>query len=185
VLAADFTLSRDVATLAGVNVRGERPARASNRVAPTTLETGASERWRDGVGGQLPPTSAGDLDAIAGATPGVTLGPGGPSILGSGAESNLTTLNGLGLAAGSIPRAARTETRVTGATFDPTRGGFAGANIDVRLGPGDRFFQRRNAFVTLDAPGLQFTDAVGRAAGARNGGVQASVGADGELVGRR
>jgi hypothetical protein len=59
VLAADFTLSRDVATLAGVNVRGERPARASNRVAPTTLETGASERWRDGVGGQLPPTSAG------------------------------------------------------------------------------------------------------------------------------
>jgi hypothetical protein len=123
-----------------------------------------------------------DLGAIAGATPGVTLGPGGPSILGSGAESNLTTLNGLGLAAGSIPRAARTETRVTGATFDPTRGGFAGANIDVRLGPGDRFFQRRNAFVTLDAPGLQFTDAVGRAAGARNGGAQVSVGADGELV---
>jgi hypothetical protein len=182
VLAADFTLSREVATLAAVNVRGERPARASNRVSPTTLETGAAERWREGVEGQLSPTVAGDLNALAGTMPGVTLGANGPSILGSGGESNLTTLNGLGLAGASIPRAARTETRVTGATFDPTRGGFAGANIDVRLGPGDRFFQRRNGFVTLDAPQLQFTDAVGRAAGARSGGFRGSVGADGELV---
>ena len=49
----------------------------------------------------------------------------------------------------SIPRAARTETRVTGATFDATRGGFAGANVDVRLGPGNRSYQQRNAFFTL------------------------------------
>jgi hypothetical protein len=90
----------------------------------------------------------------------------------------------MALAAGAIPRAARTETRLTGATFDPTRGGFAGANLDVRLGPGDRFFQRRNAFVTLDPPALQATDAVGRSLGARSGGLRASLGADGELVRR-
>ncbi|GLC25615.1 carboxypeptidase-like regulatory domain-containing protein [Roseisolibacter agri] len=181
-LVADFALGRDLAMLAAVQIRGERPVRASNPIRPTTLETGAAEKWVDGVGGQLPPSVAGDLSALAGTIPGVTLTPSGPAILGSGAESNLTTLNGLALPGGSIPRAARTETRVTGATFDPTRGGFSGANIDVRLGPGDRFYQRRNGFLTLDAPQLQFTDAVGRASGAANGGFRGSLGADGELI---
>jgi hypothetical protein len=54
-LVADFTLGRDLATLAEVRVRGERPARASNRITPTQLETGASERWRDGVEGSSRP----------------------------------------------------------------------------------------------------------------------------------
>ena len=181
-LVADFTLGRDVATLAAVRVNERRPVRATNDVRPTAPETGASEQWSNGVEGQVPPTVAGDLGALAGTLPGVTLTPGGFSLLGAGPESNLTTLNGMALAAGAIPRAARTETRLTGATFDPTRGGFAGANLDVRLGPGDRFFQRRNGFVTLDAPQLQFTDAVGRASGAANGGFRGSLGADGELI---
>jgi hypothetical protein len=181
-LVADFALGRDLAMLAAVQIRGERPVRATNPIRPTTLETGAAEKWADGVEGQLPPTVAGDLNALAGTMPGVTLTPSGPTMLGAGVESNLTTLNGLALPGGSIPRAARTETRVTGATFDPTRGGFSGANVDVRLGPGDRFYQRRNGFLTLDAPQLQFTDAVGRASGVANGGFRGSLGADGELI---
>jgi hypothetical protein len=88
----------------------------------------------------------------------------------------------MGLAAGAIPRAAHTETRVTGATFDPTRGGFTGANIDVRLGAGDRNYQRRNAFLTLDPRFLQFTDATGRSLGAASGGARGSAGADGEII---
>jgi hypothetical protein len=90
----------------------------------------------------------------------------------------------MGMNASAIPRAARTETRVTGATFDPTRGGFAGANVDVRLGPGSRSFQRRNGFVTLDPQAWQFSDAIGRALGAPSGGIRASAGADGELIRR-
>ena len=152
--------------LAAVKVTAVKPERASNSVSPTQPEPGSAEKWSDGVIGQVSPTVAGDLNAIAGTMSNVTMGPNGASILGSGSESNLTTLNGMGLASGSIPRAARTETRVTGATFDPTRGGFAGANIDVRLGPGSRNYQRRNAFFTLDPPQLQFTDAV--SAGARD-----------------
>ena len=179
---ADFVLARDAAMLDAIKVTAEKPVRATNPIRPQTPETGASEKWQDGVSGQLPPTVAGDLNAVAGTMSNVTMGAAGPSILGSGAESNLNTLNGLGLAGGTIPRAARTETRVTGATFDPTRGGFAGANIDVRLGPGDRFYQRRNAFLAIDPPSLQFTDATGRSLGARTGGVRASLGADGELV---
>ncbi|MEP6733547.1 MAG: carboxypeptidase-like regulatory domain-containing protein [bacterium] len=179
---ADFSLTRDVALLAAQNVTADRAVRATNKAQPMIVEPGASEKWRDGVDGAIPPTLAGDLNAVAGTMSNVTMTGAGPSILGSGSESNLNTLNGMALAGGSIPRAARTETRVTGATFDPTRGGFAGANIDVRLGPGDRFYQRRNGFVTLDPQQFQFTDAIGRSLGARSGGFRGSVGADGEFI---
>jgi hypothetical protein len=180
-LVADFVLGRDLALLAAVKVTATQPVRATNRVSPYNPETGASEKWSDGVQGQLPPTVAGSVSAIAGTIPGVTLGPNGPAILGSGSESNLTTLNGSRWAR-LCSRAARTDTRVTGATFDPTRGGFSGANIDVRLGAGDRMYQQRNAFFTFDARSLQFTDAIGRATGAQVGSFRGSAGADGELV---
>ncbi|MEP6766624.1 MAG: carboxypeptidase-like regulatory domain-containing protein, partial [Gemmatimonadaceae bacterium] len=183
-LVADFTMARDMSMLAAVKVTAVKPVRASNRINASSPETGASEKWVDGVGGQLSPGNLGDLNALAGTIPGITMTPGGPSMLGALSSSNLTTLNGLALPGLTLPRAARTETRVTGATFDPTRGGFAGANIDVRLGPGDRFYQRRNSFFTLDAPPLQFTDAIGRASGVRNNSLRLSLGADGELIRR-
>jgi hypothetical protein len=129
-----------------------------------------------------PPSLAGDISALAATMPGITVGANGLSMLGASSESNLTTLNGMSMAGGSLPRAARTETHVTGATFDPTRGGFSGANIDVRLGAGSRSYQQRNIYFTGDIPGLQFTDAVGRSIGARTQSARASVGADGELI---
>jgi hypothetical protein len=181
-LLADFTLARNVATLATVKVSAQKPVRATNDINPAQLETGVSEKWQDGVNGQISPTVAGDLNAVAGTMSNVTMTPGGASILGSGPESNLNTLNGIGLSAGSIPRAARTETRVTGATFDPTRGGFAGANIDVRLGPGSREYMRRNGFVTLDPRQLQFPDPTTRSLGSIPAGYRVSFGADGELI---
>ncbi len=182
-LVADFALARDLTVLAAVKVTAVAPERASGAtVSPTDREPGASERWSEGVNGQLPPIVAGNLGAIAGTFSNVGVTSGGPSILGSGPESNLMTLNGMGLGAGSIPRAARTETRVTGATFDPTRGGFAGANIDTRLEPGSREFQQRRAFLSLDPRTLQFADASSRSLGALSGGFSASAGADGEIL---
>ncbi|HEY0997889.1 MAG TPA: carboxypeptidase-like regulatory domain-containing protein [Gemmatimonadaceae bacterium] len=182
VLTANFVLTPDVTRLAAVQVRSARPERAQNPVSPYQQESGSSERWAQGVSGQLSPTVAGDLGALAGTMPNVTLTPTGPTMLGAGIESNLTTLNGMALSANAIPRAARTETRVSGTTYDATRGGFAGANIDVRLGPGDRFYQRRNAFGTVDPRTLQLTDAAGRDLGALSGGFRTSLGADGELI---
>jgi len=117
-LTANFTLSTDVEMLAAMKTTAVRPVRGSNNVGPTSGEAGASEKWADGVQGQLPPTVAGDLTALAATVSGITMTGAGASILGSGASSNLTTLNGMGMASGTIPRAARTETRVTGATFD-------------------------------------------------------------------
>ena len=183
-LVADFKLARDLTLLAAVKVTAARPERASNTVRANDPEPGSNDRWNEGVNGQVSPSITGDLTATASTMSNVTMGAGGASILGSGSESNLTTLNGMGLAAGSIPRAANTETRVTGATFDATRGGFAGANIDVRLGPGSRRYQQRNAFITFDPPQLQFTDAVSRSLGTTSGGFRGSVGADGEIIRR-
>ncbi len=182
-LIADFILSRDLATLAAVKVTAEKPVRARNSVGKfNTPEPGANEAWSGGVNGQVAPGQAGDINAIAGTVPGVTMTAGGPSIMGAPSSSNLNTLNGMALPGGSLPRAARTETRVTGATFDPTRGGFSGANIDTRLSPGDRDYQQRNAYFTLDAPQLQATDAVGRSLGLLNQSFRGSIGADGELI---
>ena len=184
-LVADFTMGRDLAMLAAVKVTAAKPVRPSTTIAsPYLAETGASEQWANGVAGRVSVNAAGDLGAMAGTIPGVTLTAGGPTMLGAGVGSNLTTLNGMAIPGGSLPRAARTEMRVTGATFDPTRGGFAGANIDVRLGAGSRDFQNRNAFLTLNAPQLQLTDNVGRSLGLVNGGFRGSFGADGEAITR-
>lgn len=182
-LVADFTLGRDVATLAAVQVNANRPVRAQAQVAdPYQREVGAAETYDQGVAGRISPNAAGNLNTIAGTIPGVTMTPSGPSMLGASPSSNLTTLNGMALPGGSLPRAARADVRVSGATFDATRGGFAGANIDVRLGAGDRNYQNRNSYLTLNAPQLQVTDAVGRSLGITNGGFRASVGADGEAI---
>ena len=183
-LVANFTLARDMSMLSAVKVTAARPERANNQARPTEPEPGSNDRWNEGVSGQVSPSVAGDLSATAGTLSNVTMGPGGPSILGAGNESNLVTLNGMGFASQKIPRAARSETRVTGATFDATRGGFTGANIDVRLGPGSRQYQRRNGFITFDPPQLQYTDAVSRQLGTTSGGFRGSLGADGELIRR-
>jgi hypothetical protein len=184
-LVADFTMGRDLAILAAVNVRAKRALRAEAEVAsPYEREVGATETYSQGVEGRVSPNAAGNLNTIAGTIPGITMTPGGPALLGSPSTSNLTTLNGMALPGGSLPRAAKADVRVSGATFDATRGGFAGANIDVRLGAGDRNYQNRNAYLTLNAPQLQVTDAVGRSLGLTNGGFRASAGADGELMRR-
>src|SRR5450830_1557886 len=182
-LTADFVLAHDAATLATVKVTAEKPERAQNDVSPYSTEVGgAAEKWKDGVNGQLNPAMVGDLAAIAATMPGITVGPNGISMLGAGSESNLNTLNGMAMPGGVVPRAARVQTRVTGATFDATRGGFSGANIDVQFAAGNRNYQTRNAYATWDARSLQFTDAVGRALGVPQSNLKGSVGADGELI---
>ncbi len=183
-IVANFVLAVDVALLAAQKVTADRPVRASNSISPTQPETGSSEKYSDGVNGAISPTIAGDLNALAATLPNVTLTPSGISILGSDPASTLTTLNGMNLPGGSIPRAARTETRVTGTTYDATRGGFTGANVDVRLGPGSRSYERQNGFVTFDPRSLQYSDPTTRSLGTTSGGVRASFGADGELIRR-
>jgi hypothetical protein len=183
-LVANFTLAIDLTVLEATKVTADKPVRATNVINAMQPETGASEKWLDGVSSNIPPNVAGDLTAIANTLPNVTMTSGGPSILGSGPNSNLNTLNGLGFSGAAVPRAARTDTRVTGATFDATRGGFAGSNTDVRLGPGSRSYMSRRGYLTLDPPAWQFTDPTARSLGATSGGFRGSFGMDGELIRR-
>src|SRR5581483_3421932 len=76
----------------------------------------------------------------------------------------------------------RTDTRVTATTYDATRGGFSGANIDVRLAAGNRSYQERNAYFTFNPESFAFTDPTSRALGATTSGFRGSAAADGELV---
>ncbi len=179
---ADFVLSGNVIALDAIRIQANRPVRATTGVSATTLETGASERFNEGVVGGVPPNVAGDINTTVSTIPGAVMGPGGVSMLGAAPGSNLTTLNGMAIGAGALPRAARADTRVTGATFDATRGGFSGANVDVRLASGSRSFNDRTFFGTIDAPALQSTDAVGRALGVPNTNWRASGGMSGEAI---
>jgi hypothetical protein len=181
-LRVDLVLAHDLTVLASVHVTAVRPERAVVRIGPGEPEPGASEQWSGGVNGQLPPTVAGELRAFAGTFSGVVMTPDGPSVVGASPATNLNTLNGMALGSGSIPRAARAQTRLTTTTYDATRGGFAGANIDVRMERGDREFQHRTGFLTADPVQLQFVDASSRLLGSRQGGFRASVAADGEML---
>ncbi|MCU0634019.1 MAG: carboxypeptidase-like regulatory domain-containing protein [Gemmatimonadaceae bacterium] len=184
VLTADFVLVREPTALEAIRIAATRPVRVSPLVYPTVQEVGASERWRDGVVSAVSPEQRGDLAATASMVLGVTLGPTGLSLLGSSPGSTLTMLNGMALGGSAVPRAARVDTRVTGATFDATRGGFAGANIEVRLAPGNRDFQNRDAYMTAVPGAWQRTDPASRALGAAPTLWRASAGADGELIRR-
>lgn len=181
-LTANFTLARAVSTLSAVRILAHKPVRATNQVSVGRADVGAAEQWHDGVSGAIAPLEGGDLDALAGTMSNVTVTPTGLSILGGSATSNLITLNGTGLPISALPRAARVSTRVTATTFDPTRGGFSGANIDVQLRPADRFYEHRGAYLTLAPSFLQRTDAIGRGAGAQVGTARASLEADGEAI---
>ena len=179
-LVANFHLTPDVTQLTPVKVVAQRPARITNDVGPAQVEVGAFESWHGGVNGQVSPESEGDLSAVAATIPGVTVTPTGVGVLGA-TETNITNLNGVALSASALPRAARAEIRVSSTTFDATRGGFSGANIDVRLGPGNRLFQSRRAFLTLGLPHLQSADPRVQSSGGITS-IRASVGADGELI---
>ncbi len=181
---ADFTLATIAPQqLRAISVQAGPPPRPGRGAAPLgTEETGASEKWVEGVAGSLSPAQRGDLGALAGTIAGLTTGPGGASLLGADASSNLNTLNGAAIPGGTLPRAAQVDARFVGATFDPTRGGFAGGQFELQLRAGDRLFQQRRAFLTLDPSLLQRTDAIGRAQGLNGQSIRASLGADGELT---
>jgi hypothetical protein len=53
-LVANFVLKPDLAKLAAVNVKASKPVRATNYVNAFTPETGSSEKWEEGVEGQIP-----------------------------------------------------------------------------------------------------------------------------------
>ena len=132
----------------------------------------------------MPIDVLGDLSAMAATLPGVTLIPGADgaanqiSVLGLGADQNNITLNGLNFSGTDLPRDATTQTRVTTSSFDPSRGGFSGAQIALRTTSGSNY-KVQSVHQTVDAPSLQYTDLAGRQLGQQFTNLQFSGSASG------
>lgn len=134
----------------------------------STPDVGGTERSISMSG--LPAEVMGDLVAMAASLPGVVLLPGldgapdGFSVLGLGADQNSVTLNGMTLGANGLPRDANISTSLTTSPFDASRGGFSGANLNIRSGSGSNY-RNRGMSLVLNTPQLEWTDRAGQSLG--------------------
>jgi hypothetical protein len=171
-LTTTLAASRSVASAA-------RPARTGG-LDPAGQGVNASDRTPDGVYGSLPPELAANLEALATTLPGFSQTPGGISTFGmSGA--NLSTLNGLAMGVGDLPRDAKMSARFQTSPFDPSLGGFAGAQLGFSFGSGGAISYRR-AHLSLDAPQLQVGQPGATLLGQTTYNTVAGYGADGSIV---
>jgi carboxypeptidase family protein len=181
VLIADATVGKQAVALSAMQVTAgrERPDRNGN-----ANDVGGRDQTLNT--NNVPIDVLGDLSAMAATLPGVTMitsadGTAGFSVLGLGADQNNITLNGLNFGSTDVPRDATTQTRVTTSSFDPSRGGFSGAQISLRTNSGSNY-RTRSIHQTVDAPGLQYTDAVGQQLGNRFTNLQFSGAASGPIT---
>lgn len=164
VLVADARLAPiQLDTLVVVGERQEKVSRNSQ-----TPDVSGTERAI--TNSVLPPESQGDIAAMAASLPGVLLVPGlegeadGFSVLGLGADQNSVTLNGMQNGSSNLPRDAAISSSLSTSPYDPSRGGFSGANFNIRSRSGSNFRSRGMSLV-MTAPQMQWTDRAAQALG--------------------
>ena len=151
----------DTVRVAGSRQKVDRNADKAPDISGTEQSTNAAA---------VAANQQGDLNAMAATVPGVTpvLGadgdPAGFSVLGLSSDQNATTLNGSPFGASSLPRDANVSTSVVTTPYDVSRGGFSGAQLNIRTGSGSNYI-RRSTSLNFDAPALQWTDPAARALG--------------------
>jgi hypothetical protein len=166
VLLADAKLQRMAAVLDAVKVEAPRDRVA--RTSEPVPDIGGSEQAIVAAG--LPAADMGDLAAMAATMPGVSLVPGengdpnGYSVLGLGADQNQTTLNGMQFGGSNLPRDAAVSSSLATSPYDVSRGGFSGAQLNLRTRPGSNF-KVQGASLNVVAPQTQWTDAAAQALG--------------------
>ena len=180
VFTVDAVLKPTVQQLPTVTVQAPRTRIPRETGGGIPNPVGAKEEvGGGGVSSIVSPDQRGNLDALAGAVPGISaVAGGGVSVLGLPPAQNGATLNGLAFDAGSVPRAARTQAVIASSTYDPSRGGFSGAQTQVTLSPGDININRRAMF-TLDSPAMQASDPVATGAGQQYTTLDLNLGASG------
>ena len=182
ILVADAAMSKTAVTLDAMRVTAGRQRPDING---NSNDAGGREQTLNT--NNVPIDVLGDLAAMAATLPGITLIPGADgsanqiSVLGLGGDQNNITLNGLNFGSTDLPRDATTQTRVTTSSFDPSRGGFSGAQIALRTTSGTNY-RTRQLHQTVDAPSLQYTDAIGRQLGQQFTNLQLSGSAAGPIV---
>ncbi|MEP6620595.1 MAG: carboxypeptidase-like regulatory domain-containing protein [bacterium] len=177
-LTVSAALAPIVAQLTTVNVSARKlvPRRGDDPAG----DVGAADQQREGVYASLTPDQEGSLAAIALAIPGASAQPDGLSVLGLGGAQSSVTLNGMSFSGASLPRDAQSTVTVAMSPYDPARGGFSAGQTNVQLSSGHEYFQRRG-HLTVDAPPLQTTDALGDRFGARYTNVVGSIGGSGPV----
>jgi hypothetical protein len=167
ILVADTRLQLAAGQLDTVRVTAQRDRVNRNDVTP---DISGSERPVDNSA--VPADQQGDIAAMAASLPGVTLVPGqdgdpsGFSVLGLSPDQNNTTLNGLQFGGSDLPRDAAVSTSLVTTPYDVSRGGFSGAQFQIRGRPGSNYIMRSMS-LNLDAPQLQWTDRAARSLGQR------------------
>ena len=165
ILVADAKLLRAAGQLETVKVTAQRDRVDRNDVTP---DISGSERRVDNSA--VPADQQGDIAAMAASLPGVTLVPGqdgdpsGFSVLGLSPDQNSTTLNGMQFGGSNLPRDAAVSTSLVTTPYDVSRGGFSGAQFQIRGRPGSNYITRAMS-LNLDAPQLQWTDRAARSLG--------------------
>jgi hypothetical protein len=166
ILIADTKLSRAMTELEAVRVTpGERARTNRDDRQP---DISGSERNINPA--NVSAADAGNLASMAASLPGVTLVPGtngdasGFSVLGLTPDQNATTLNGGSFTGADVPRDAGVSPSLTTTPYDVSRGGFSGAQFNIRSPTGNNF-PTRTMSLNVDAPALQWTDRAATALG--------------------
>src|SRR5437868_12891058 len=165
ILVADARLLRAAGQLETVRVTAQRDRPERNDRTP---DISGSERPVDNSA--VPADRRGGCATMAASLPGVTLVPGqdghpsGSSVLGLSPDQNNTTINGLNFGGSNLPRDANVATSLVTTPYDVSRGGFSGAQFQIRGRPGSNFITRTMS-LNVDAPQLQWTDRAARSLG--------------------
>lgn len=165
ILVADARLLPAAGQLETVKVVGQRDRPERNDASP---DISGSERPVDNSA--VPADQQGDIASMAASLPGVTLVPGqdgdpsGFSVLGLSPDQNNSTLNGLNFGGSNLPRDANVSTSLVTTPYDVSRGGFSGAQFQIRGRPGSNYITRTMS-LNVDAPQLQWTDRAARSLG--------------------
>ena len=163
-LIADARLQKIGGVLDAVEVRADRQRPRRDDVAP---DPSGTERVINAT--EVPANQMGDLAAMAASLPGVMPttnedGSNGYSVLGLGSDQNNATLNGMMFGGSSLPRDAAITSSLVTSPYDVSRGGFSGAQMNIRTRPGSNFISRTNSF-NFDSPAMQWSDAASRSLG--------------------
>ena len=167
ILVGNSRMSRLSATLDTIDVRTGLRHRVS-RDATDADDISGTEQIVTNEG--VAATQQGDLNAMAGTIPGIypIAGPDGDyagfSVLGLPMDQNAITLNNGAFFGSSLPRDANVSLSVSTTPYDVSRGGFSGAELNIRAWPGSNF-TRRSTSLLFNTPSLQLTDGIGRSLG--------------------
>lgn len=146
-------------------------APVQQRIGRNSSTPDVSGTERNATPAALPADLQGNIAALAASLPGVTLVPGldgaadGFSVLGLGADQNSITLNGVTYNGQGLPRDASVGSALSTSPYDPSRGGFSGAQFNLSSRASTSNFRNRGMSFVANVPQLQWTDPAARALG--------------------